>query len=415
MKYKILKLSLISLYFSSAYSIEFQSKYNAELRFESRTFSNDKNSKTIDNEVSTYAHFEYKVKSNNLRGELRSFLRVASSDNERSIIVLEDLWLGKTFNNEEINFKIGIQTFNWSVNEVFNPSDVINSKNLESDFENPEKKGELALLIEKRGDDSSIKLMYFPYFTKSIYPSGNSRLGQGFEIGDPIVIDDKSNIRTSSWIPQLGIKFDNTFNSIDFSFHYLNHIDRDIPILSLSTSGLRPNYFRVEQFGFSYQQAIHSLIIKNESVYRNFKNISVNSFSSSKSDVSDHFVTAFGAEFTHVNSNSSETTYLFELQTILGVSEKIRRSLNLFDRDFFVGLKYNFNDFSNKEILIGYIRDISKKNESLSTLSYSQRFSDSWKIKAGARLIISKPTVDKSGLEYFNKDHSIYFNISKFL
>jgi hypothetical protein len=89
--------------------------------------------------------------------------------------------------------------------------------------------------------------------------------------------------------------------------------------------------------------------------------------------------------------------------------------MSLFQSDVFLGLRYAFNDIMGKEIFFSTILDVKRKHEYLFNLSYSQRLSDIWKIKAGLRHYDApQKGATVTGMELYDGDSYAHITVTRF-
>ncbi|MDC1175495.1 hypothetical protein OAT67_08855 [Bacteriovoracaceae bacterium] len=425
-----MKFLFITLLISRFVSAEVTGQ--GEVAFESRFFDNDGSDRTQDIGYGMFSRVEASYKEGVSNHSLRAFARVDKKDNGRDLFVVEDLnaswYLGE---NEQYSVLFGYKLFNWTATEAFHPADVINSRNLDSDLERLEKKGELTAEFDFLLDDGTISFYYFPRFEEPIYPSSKSRLGASIVPDDPEVIDS-GNIEGSNWIPQFGVRLAQTHEGTDFSLHALYHVDRNKPLIgtkdyfvlagnvlpnnsSKFTSSPTPYYFKVFQLGGTFQKSFESILIKFEGAHRAYQGKTPILTFNGLRNPSDHTEAAISSEYTFNWEGGFDTTFIAEATSIFGVDKEERAELSVFQRDFLFAIRHVFNDVMGKEIFLSLVSDMERDNERFYNFSYSQRLTDTWKIKTGIRVYDApqKESIAK-GLEVLDNDNSINFTLSRF-
>mgnify|MGYP005639268449 FL=1 len=346
-------------------------------------------------------------------------------------MAFEDAYFSQRL-GEEADWKVlaGYRIFNWTATEAFHPADVVNSRNFDSNVENLEKKGELTLELERTLEDGSLNFYYWPRFEEPDYPGKESRLGSGIDLERPVWIDQGDATSNQNWGVQYGARFQYTLDDADFSFHYLNHIDRNFPVVGTHnhlTVGtvttplelrFRPYFFRVSQMGGTLVYNYQGLQFKVEAAHRNFEQ-KVQIFDVGNQGLrqpDDHSEVALGLEYglSH-ESSGAESTLLLEYQTMFGVSQARAEEMSVFQNDVLLAWRYAFNDTMGKELFLSFIFDIEREHEFLYNLSYQQRLSDVWKYKTGVRIYDApKKKTTAQGLELLDKANHAFFNLIRY-
>ena len=98
-----------------------KTRSQGEVRVAARAFSNDGDSRTLDQGLSTDFKLDIKAKQNGgFRQQLRLSGRAAVWDRDRSVLIVNDAWLG--WRNRWLQLSIGAETINWSTAEAFHLS-----------------------------------------------------------------------------------------------------------------------------------------------------------------------------------------------------------------------------------------------------------------------------------------------------
>lgn len=404
-----------------------------EIAFESRMFKDDNNEANEDVGYGLFSRVETSYKEGIQNHSFRAFSRVDHKDKGRDLFIIEDLYAGFYLGeNEEYSVSLGYKLFNWTATEAFHPADVINSRNLDSDLERLEKKGELTAQLDFLLDDGTISFYYFPKFEAPIFPSAKSRLGLGVVPDEAEVISD-GVVRTSDWVPQFGARLSQTYEGLDFSLHALYHVDRNRPLIGtkdyflLGTTVLpsdstkfttkpTPYYFKVWQLGGTFQKSIESFLLKFEGAHRVYQGKTPILTFNGLRNPADHTEAVLSTEYTQNWADiGHDTTFIAEVTSMFGIDKDERAELAIFQRDILFGLRHVFNDVMGKEIFVSIIHDLERDNERLYNASYSQRLTDQWKYKLGVRVYDApkKETLAK-GLEVFDEDTSVNLTLSRF-
>lgn len=423
-----------------------------EVTFEFRRFDNDNNRFTEETGVALFTRVETRYNDQKYQAVLRGYGRVDRKDKDRSLFVLEDGYVASYLDQyKEYRLLVGYKIFNWTATEAFHPADQINSRNLDGELENLEKKGELTVELEMPLLDGFFKLFYWPRFEPPTIPSSTSRLGTGIEdliVTKPVVVDGTDSDSNDHWVHQFGLRATQTWGSFDGSFHIIHHINRNFPLtgsgdygdLSFTipfvgtfdvftsfTSDFTPFFYRSTQVGGTGQLATGSLLSKLEFAYRAFeKDFAVLDLYEAPADSltsfdqsalmrpSDHLDVALGFEYSIFHGTGDSTIFL-EGTTLFGPSSEERVRMTIFQSDIFIGYRYAFNDVMGSEIFASTIFDTERSHERIYSASFTRRISDVWKYKFGLR-VYDAPRDGQipRGLEQIGRGDYGYFNLTRY-
>ena len=390
-----------------------------EIVLETRAFSDDDQDFSQDVGLGLFSRLEASYKKGAWRLRMRGFARIDRKDSDRDLTAFEEAFVGYRKSGWEA--RLGFQMLNWTATEAFHPADVVNSRNLDSAIENPEKLGELMFSLRRRMGQGGLTFYYLPRYEEPKLPGPHSRLGfvpPGFQITPPVWIESDGRISENNAGTQWGLRFNQTLGDGDLSLFYLDHMDRQQPAVtidlttpspSVSPSRLTPYYFRVKDLGVTYQHVLGDWIFKLEAAHKDFIEVATGPA------VEDHTQVAFGIDYGWSATDGSETTLLLEGSAVLGTNEQQRALLSSFQRDLLLGYRRAFNDIMSRSVLVTVIVDMERSHELLANLEYEQRLSDTWRVKAGLRWIDAPQKEDLPvGLERLDEANQAYLNLSRF-
>ncbi|PCI36743.1 MAG: hypothetical protein COB53_08560 [Elusimicrobia bacterium] len=389
-------------------------RVRGELGMESRLFQGDAHATTEDFNLGPVFRAELKTKKGFYRGLGRVFSRFDLFDPGRTIVLVEELWVGW----REAGWKVraGTQLFNWTATEAFHPADILNSRNFDSDIENAEKIGEPALRVSRAIGDGAIEAYFLPVRFAPQLPGGASRLSlSGTEVGDALWVARDGSLSRGSLEIQGAVRIAQTIGSADLAAHVVHHRDRSQPVAAIDPRNGRPTpiYLEVSQFGGTYQQALGPWLAKVELAWRDFQNPNRPTRLGIISQ-EDHGQAAIGLEVGWNGASGSESTLILEGQRVFGVNRETRAGLHLFQNDILLGVRHAFNDAQSKEIFASILVDIERNSEFLWSARYSQRITDSWSIKTGFRIVQApKKSVTATGLETLRAADQIHLTITR--
>lgn len=411
---------ILALLVSSQSFADSMTSSKGELRLESRFFTNDGNTQTQDTGYGLAGRLEVDNNWNDLQSRLQLFSRTDHKDSSRQRVNIEELF--SQLIKEDWIFFAGFKTLNWSTAEAFHPSDVINSRNFDGPFENAEKIGELMTGFQYLSESVNVSAFYMPMITRPQLPTQTNRLNfapLGFNVGNVQFVDNDGNIKTNNdFTNQWAFRIQLPVNDWEFNLYWVHHYDRtDFSTLTnLNTGQITPLLSQVDHYALSFQYVWESWIFKSENAYRNFQeNITISDFANTLIR-NDYAISSLALEYLWSHSSGSDTSFILEFQEVYGIAKNIKARITPFQKDLLIGARHSFNDVNGKEFFIGLIADVERSKELLASTSYSQRLSDVWKVKLGARYIDAPQgsILDVTGIKPLNNDHQIDISISRF-
>ncbi|CAM2005451.1 hypothetical protein [Acanthopleuribacter pedis] len=397
-------------------------RFKGEVALESRQFTDDDNDETTDAGAALFTRLEATFKRRRWRASVRGIARYDVEDDNREIYAIEEAWIG--YRGRGWEFRSGYQMLNWTATEAFHPADFINSRNYDSNIENAEKLGELMISLRKSLGRGALTFYYMPRFEEPEFPGPSSRLSlvpDGFDLGPYRIWEDDGDLTRDKNVNQWGGRFTQTLDNVDLSLHYIDHIERNLPIVVPLDEDDFPDpdgtlaipiYQRVIDVGGTYLQIMGPWIAKVEFSHKNF--VKPDGFSLLP-EISDHGQAAFGLEYGWATGSGADVVLLFEAQGLIGPGKERRAELNTFQRDVLLGYSHAWNDTMDRQLLVTVIHDVERSNETLINARYSQRLTDTWKIQGGFRIVEAPPKEeDAVGLELLHEANQVYLTLTRF-
>ncbi|HTE52400.1 MAG TPA: hypothetical protein VK698_16225 [Kofleriaceae bacterium] len=352
----------------------------------SRVFEPDDDDDTEDVGISLTTRLEVKYRSSPLRLGFRGFARLDALDDTRNVFDLEEANVAYAIG--PLNLTVGSQVLNWSTTEAFHPSDIMNSRNFDSDLANPEKYGEPMVELQLRFLQGSLSAYYMPIRPEpNVLPSSSrlTFLPAGVELGDTLWINRDGSPSDDLFAHQGALRLVQTVGPADVSVHLVDHSDRNQPTFTFDpeTRTVRPTFHTVTQAGVSYVQVFGGLLVKLEAAMRTFRAPDLTE-APLVTPQRNHEVIAAGVEYTWTTAAGHQATVIAEGEAI-NQGKAIRAQLDPFQRDVLVGYRHFFNDVKGRDILLLFIADADRPNEYVASLQYSQRLTDQWNVAAVAR------------------------------
>ena len=411
---------LLSLLISPKVLAEAEVSSKGELRLENRFFNNDDQASTQDFGSGLAGRLEVDRSSGNWNQRIQLFSRVDRKDSTRQRMNIEEAYV--QYLSENWVFAGGYKTLNWSTAEAFHPTDIINSRNFDGPLENAEKIGELMLSAQYLSESFNLFAAIMPNLARPQLPMSSNRLSfapQGIAVEEVQFVNNDGEIKEiDDFVSQWALRGQFLIDDWELNLYWVHHFDRTDfqPLINLTNGQLVPLLSEVDHYGLSFQYVWDSLIIKSENVYRNFQEQTQISSFNNQLIRRDYGMSSLALEYLMPHESGSETTLILEFQSLLGVDKNFRYNINPFQRDLLVAARHAFNDVKGKEIFLALISDVERGREILASISYSQRLSDVWKIKLGARYIDAPPSsnIDFTGMRPLNNDHQLDITISRF-
>lgn len=403
---------------SSEVCADWQARSGGQVGLSTRAFYPDDKPETEDVGLALESELEYKGKSGGWRTHISGFGRVGVFDNSRSIAFLKDAWVG--YKTDAVEIRLGAQVLNWTATEAFHPSDVVNSRNLDSNLENSEKIGEPMARIRFRMGQGGLTILAMPMRIESRFPGRSSRLSlagdalpAGLELGEPIWVDSGGTEGNEWWAVQYGFRFDQTVASMDFALYYLHHNERFPTAFALNQSGISPVYAHVQRAGATWTQAVGEWLIKLEADHSFVSDVNLQESLVVSPPRVDHTAVALGVEWGWPYENA-EGTVLVEGQYAIapGASAEERAQLGPFENDVLVGYRHSWNNAEGTELTTGIILDVERPDEVLGNVLLSHRLSDYFSVEASGRVVFADS--EESILHGQNGAHLVQISLIRF-
>lgn len=396
-------------------------KSSGEVSVDGRAFWPDDEDATEDFGLAVTGRLEVKLKEKPWRFELRGLGRVGAVDKSRSVVILEEAFLG--FRMKPLRIRIGPQLLNWTATEAFHPADVMQSRNFDSNIENADKIGEPMVNVRLRMWQGALELYYMPFRMDPLLPGPGSRLSfapPGTRLGDPVWVGRDGEADDAGVVEhQFAVRLSQTIDYADIALQFVQHQDRTQPTIALDpgTFTAHPVYHMVNHFGLTYTQVLGEWILKVEGAYRMFDDDpDLGSFVPvGAAEQADHLEVALGLEWGWEYESGAQATVLLEGQAYFLADEEELEQLGPFQRDVLLGYRHSFNDVEGTELLIGVIMDLQRFPEILGNISFSRRLSDTWTMTAALRITHAPPDDPDQpvGLQGLHQAHNVQLSFSR--
>ena len=269
------------------------------------------------------------------------FARIDSTDPERTHFDIRAAHYLHVIGDWE--WRIGLAKVFWGVTESQHLVDIINQTDLVENLDTEDKLGQPMIETTWLQDWGALQFYVLPGFRERTFPGRNGRLRTGL-----IVDTDKEEYESGAeeYHVDWALRLKTQFGPVDIGLSHFNGTSR-VPELrpSLNSSGgleLIPFYGLIDQTGLDLQAIIGNWTWKLESILQNKKG-------------RDFAAAVGGYEYTFygVADKPGDLGVLMEYH----FDDRKQDAPTGFQDDFFLGMRYAFNDAQDTEILAGGLYD----------------------------------------------------------
>ncbi|NVK43535.1 MAG: hypothetical protein HWE39_20000 [Oceanospirillaceae bacterium] len=293
--------------------------------------------------------------SRDVRFDLSARGRVSADTEDRLFGDIKEGLL--RFRVADTDFKAGVVQENWSVLEAWNPVDIVNQRDLVEDYQGDAKLGQPGVTATTVYNDWVLSAFVLPYSRERRIAEGEDRLRNLPAPVQDAVFEDGQG-RSS-----LALRGQYRLGDFDLALSYFRgHAREPIyrPIIDREgLSGFDEVYESISQTGVELLYVIGDSVLKGEVIYR--------------SADSDEFAAAgIGSETTFnqlTNGFDSITLYLEGYYD----GRNDRAALTPFQRDVYVGARYNRNDVYDSLVDVRVTHDL-EFHSNLVDIRASRRF-----------------------------------------
>jgi hypothetical protein len=259
---------------------------------------------------------------------------------------------------------------NWASVEMFSPADLLNRRDLERNFYDPERLGELMVRLRlslPEGDwiqQPTISLYALPLFRSTPLPTNHDRFR--FDITGDNVGDLTNKTVRPSFDAGFAARSTATVGRADLSLFYYGGPGR-VPSFALDpryqAPRLTPVYYRADSVGASAQGALGPWVLKGETVYTTTSASGLpGPFKAAVPDSYFQYVVGVDRTFTDVLGKSEVTVSLeYSGENNPGVTSLT--GLRPFKSDFFLGARWQFHDQRRTEIRAFLAADVLENEQ----------------------------------------------------
>lgn len=310
----------------------------------------------------------------NFRAILHPTFRLDFLDFSRNRYLPNESYL--VFYTPRLEVKAGLDVIRWGVSNSFNPTDLINRRDFEYNFYDPEKMGELLVSLKSTFprvgpvDELTAHFLLLPLFQKAPLPELDTRFPiQGRANGVPYTVTDDQETPEYPEAVGAGLHLKGTLRGADLALFYYHGPERDPGYsLLIDSSGalrLEPFYYAIDAVGGNVEIPAANFLFHLESVFK-----STGSNGSKQHEVAFEETDAIpnsyaqfvpGADYTFtrgLGGGEIEATVEYLIDTDQGEN---LRNFRPFQNDLFVGSRLRLNDRRDSKIEVAVIKDLTNR------------------------------------------------------
>ncbi|MBI4411047.1 MAG: hypothetical protein HY541_01010 [Deltaproteobacteria bacterium] len=312
----------------------------------------------------------------------------------------------------------GLQTITWGVAESFNPTDIINRRDFEDNYYDPEKLGEVIGGFKygwnQAGpfDSLTLTFMVLPFFQEAPLPEDDTRFPLTGSIGGiPYsLFEDQDKMGTPQSVGG-AFEISATVKNVDLSFHFYHGPERNPGFqLIIDDNGalrLQPFYYLIDMIGFNLEAPVGNFVLRFEGAG---KIMSFNDprphdipFEDNNAVPSNHLQLVPGFDYTFTDFAGKGTMrFIFEYLGEIDHSTSLR-DFRPFKNDLFVGFQYDFNNTRSTQLKLGVIKDLVNQ-EAMMKFEFDTKIYRELKFAIEGVFVHRDSTLQNSPISFFDNN-----------
>lgn len=390
--------------------------YRVEGELEYRNFFIDRPDHDINDQLNTSANLLFTYNNEEfIRVELHPRIYVDILDQSRNRYLPLDAYLALYQKKFEVS--LGLKRLSWGVSDFYNPTDVINRKDLEFNFFEPEKMAELMVHTKSQwGSLGPLKNINFeiailPLFLKTPLPELDTRYRlAGTANGLNYELDDYQQLPNGFDRVGIGASLKATISPVDIQLNYFHGPER-LPgyFLNIDSSGslrLRPFYYTIDMIGLNSEAAIGEFNFHLEAAYTytgsNSRVPHDINFESNNALPSSYWTVVPGIRWQKNIFDSQEIILALEYYLEQSPSSTLR-DFRPFQNDLFFGIQYLSHNRLDTQAKLGVIKDLSHKETGIFVDVSTKTYKD-LEVFAGALFLVQDSSQTNSPISYFKNN-----------
>lgn len=291
---------------------------------------------------------------------------------------IRELMLYRYADDWELN--IGIGKVFWGVTESRHLVDVINQiDNIES-LDDEQRLGQPMAQFKLIRDWGTFDVFILPYFRELDFGNNDLRPNLGATVTDAEYQDNAKQRHID-----IAARWSHTLDDLDFAISYFKGTKRTpvlTPVIENQQLVLQPNYVQTQRLGLEAQYIYQDWLLKFEGVHSSSYELASQAGQAQQNKyqakATNALVAGFEYTFYGVQNSAHDIgligEYLFDEW----------QELTPFQRDWFTGVRWVWNDVQSTELLLGNILDLDDKTQ-IWQLEATRRLDETWKASLMAR------------------------------
>lgn len=317
--------------------------------------------------------------------DVAPFLRLDHNDDERSHADLREAAVNVY--SDHLDLRLGVSKVYWGVTESRKLVDIVNQTDLVEEPEGDEKLGQPMLMLRGHVADFEASALVLPAFRPRTFPGAEGRLRPAIAINE-----DAARYESAERTGRVDVagRLKGRVEDFDIGLSYFSGTSRE-PRFEFDGTALVPAYDVIDQAGLDVQVTLDQTLLKLEAITRDgHRGADARRFSAA----------VVGVE--HTLSQIAGTTW--DLGLILEFDWDDRPQSappTIYDKDFFVGARFAFNDDGDSSALLGALVD-AEKGSVYATVEASTRLYESLRLEIEGALVLRADNRDAVLRQYRN-------------
>jgi len=371
---------------------------SGNLELQARSFWRDpawagQDDRAVQGSIASAAEIRWYNEAGDQRASIIPFLRVDTTDEERSLADLREAYWA--FESQDFELLIGANTVFWGVTESAHLVDIVNQTDFAGDIDGDDKLGQPMVSLTLLNDWGEISAFVMPYFRERTFAGIDGRFRP------PLSVDtDRATYESSREENHvdLALRYSHYIGDLDVGLNVFSGTSREPRFVpSQDGQSLLPMYDQIGQFGVDLQYTKEAWLWKLEAIARDGV---MHSFAAA--------VAGFEYTFYQVNDSAADVGLLLEYQYD-------RRNqfepVTIADNDVFIGTRVALNDVQDTAVLAGVSYD-ADTGEIFVDIEAERRFGENWFAELRVRAFSGADPGDTTW--WLQKDGHVLVNLTRY-
>ncbi|MBX7148019.1 hypothetical protein K1X76_02950 [bacterium] len=350
--------------------------YKADLAFQNQHYFFSRSEHPINDQLNFEAEFGFLYDNrDNFLVNIKPLFYFDALDVNRMRYIPNEAYLKYYTNNIELS--AGFQMVPWGVSRSFNPTDVMNRKDLERNYYRPERLGDPMVGFRYTNpqlgflSQFGVDVYVLPVFMETPLPKFDSRFSLDNQaMGAAFTAFEEQEIAGYGRQIGAGLKVSGSIKATDISLHYYHGPERQPSFYLLLDNNLnlriQPFYYTIDMIGFNVASVLGKFTLHAEAAYKITASNPEKPHQLPLANVSDaipnnYFQFVPGVDYTFDG--------VFKTGTLILSAEYIGedKHTNYFEEfrplknDIFLGTQFVLNDVRNTSFELGMMKDLSNE------------------------------------------------------